>query len=373
MSVTYKNGPIFDGDVLRHGCMLRMQDGVVQDILLEDGAEGEVVDLNGDILAPGYVDLQVNGGGGLQFNASPTVDTLETISQAHRGLGATTILPTLITDTPEVTHQAIEAAIAACKDGMSGIGGLHLEGPHLSPSRKGAHEARFIRAMTQDDLSLYLKVADQLPALMITVAPESVQLDQIRQLAEAGVVVSLGHSDTDFECAMLCQQAGARSVTHLFNAMSQLGNREPGLVGAALANDGLSAGIIADGIHVHPETIRSAWAAKRGHTGIFLVSDSMAVAGSDLRSFTLNDRVINREDGRLTLEDGTLAGADLSLTRAIEVLVTEVGIELDAALAAATNVPARLMGMPKHVGRLHAGVSKDLIRIKSDLSACSIL
>ena len=373
MNVAYKNGLIFDGECLRQGCALLMRDGVVQGIVPEGEVDGEFIDLGGDILAPGYVDLQVNGGGGLQFNASPTPDTLATIAQSHRALGATTILPTLITDAPDVTRKAIEAAIHACNEGMPGIGGLHLEGPHLSSSRKGAHEAGFIRPMTEDDLSLYLRAAAQLPALMMTVAPENVQLDQVRQLSAAGVVVSLGHSDTDFGCAMGYQEAGARAVTHLFNAMSQLGNREPGLVGAALANEGLSAGLIADGIHVHPETIRAAWAAKHGAQGIFLVSDSMAVAGSNLRSFSLNDRVISREDGRLTLEDGTLAGADLSMTRAVEVLVETVDVDLGEALAAATNVPARLMAMPEQVGTLRSGMSTDVIRISSDLTGCSPL
>ncbi len=373
MSVAYKNGPIFDGESLRNRCALLMRDGVVQGIVPEADVDGEFIDLDGDILAPGYVDLQVNGGGGLQFNASPTPDTLATIAQAHRALGATTILPTLITDAPDVTRKAIEATIYACKVGMPGIGGLHLEGPHLASSRKGAHEASFIRPMTEDDLSLYLNASARLPALMMTVAPENVQLDQIRQLTAAGVVVSLGHSDTDFGRAMGYQEAGARAVTHLFNAMSQLGNREPGLVGAALGNEGLSAGLIADGIHVHAETIRVAWAAKRGNQGIFLVSDSMAVAGSNLRSFTQNDRVISREDGRLTLVDGTLAGADLSMTRAVEVLVKNVGVNLGEALAAATSVPARLMEMPEHVGALRQGVSTDVIRIASDLNACAVL
>lgn len=299
--------------------------------------------LPGGIIAPGMVDLQVNGGGGAMFNHAPTPDTLARIAAAHRDLGTAAFLPTLITDTPAKTRAAITATRAALDQRIPGIAGLHLEGPHLSVARKGAHDAALIRPMERADLASLLEAAQTIDTLMVTVAPESVTNDQISQMAQAGIIVSLGHSDCDYDIAMRAFDAGARCATHLFNAMSPLSSRAPGLVGAALDHGGAFAGVIADGIHVHPAAIRSALAAKRGPGKAFLVSDAMATAGSDITSFTLDDRTILRREGQLTLQDGTLAGADLTLPQAVAYLVAEVGIPLADALARATTVPAGLL------------------------------
>ncbi len=201
---------------------------------------------------------------------------------------------------------------------------------------------------------------------MVTVAPETVTPDQIRALAAAGVIVSLGHSDADFDTCTRAVDAGARCATHLFNAMSQLGSREPGLVGAALASGGLNAGLIADGIHVHPASIGAALRAKRGPGQVFLVTDAMATAGSDIDGFSLNGRRIERRDGRLTLADGTLAGADLSMARALQVMTGDVGLALEAALAMATSVPAGVIGRGD-LGRLASGGPADFVHLGPDL------
>ena len=369
----YHGGSVFDGVALQEGLGLRVEQGGVAAIgpVASLGA-GERVDLGGDILAPGFVDLQVNGGGGVMFNDDPSVDTLRRIALAHRGLGATAILPTLITDTREKTVAAIAAAKAAIAAGVPGIAGLHLEGPHLSVARKGAHDAALIRPMEEADLAALIAAAQDLPALMLTLAPENATTDQVRALVAAGAVVSLGHTDAGFATCLRYAEAGARCATHLFNAMSQLGNREPGLVGAVLACGDLSAGLIADAIHVHPEAMRAAWAAKRGPGQIFLVSDAMAPAGTDQTAFELEGRQICRVDGRLTLADGTLAGADLDLITALRVLHHQVGVPLEQALAAATRVPAELMGLAG-LGRLCPGVSSPLIRISADLSGVDVL
>jgi len=363
----FRGGPIFDGTRLLDGHALRLEDGTVTAFTLEEEvprAGAEVVELDGDILCPGYVDLQVNGGGGVMFNDDQSVGTLRRIAGAHRGLGATTIFPTLITDTPERTAAAIEAACDAIAAGVEGIGGLHLEGPHLSLARKGAHDPALIRPMTEADLAMLVGAAARLPALMVTVAPENVTREQVGALAEAGVIVSLGHTDAPYATCMAYQQAGARCATHLFNAMSQLGNREPGLVGAVLQNGGLSCGLIADGVHVHVASMRAALAAKTGPGRVFLVSDAMAPAGTAETEFTLNGRTIRREGGRLQLADGTLAGADLDLTTAIGVLVREVGLGLAEALAAATSIPAELGRQGPGTGRIAPGTRPQLIRLR---------
>lgn len=372
-SFTIHGGPIFDGTTLHTGYALRLEGGVVTAF----GPEAEVpssdavIDLAGDILSPGYIDLQVNGGDGVMFNDDPSVETLRRMARAHRRLGTAVIVPTLITDTPAHSRAAIDAVAGAVAAGVAGIAGLHLEGPHLSVARKGAHDPGLIRPMGGDDLAMLVEGAARLPLLMMTVAPENVTPDQVATLVRAGVLVSLGHTDTDYATCLQYEAAGARVVTHLFNAMRQLANREPGVVGAALDSGGLSAGLIADGIHVHPAAMRAAFAAKRGPGEIFLVTDAMAPAGTELESFELNGRTITREDGRLTLADGTLAGADLTLTRAIGVLVEEVGLPLDDALHRATSGPARLAGLDG--GRLAVGTSGLLIRIAQDLSGCTPL
>jgi N-acetylglucosamine-6-phosphate deacetylase len=260
----------------------------------------------------------------------------------------------------------VEAGVAAAAAAVPGFLGLHLEGPHLDPRRKGAHDPRLIRPMQDADLALLTDAARRLPVLIVTVAPASVTPAQISALAAAGAVVSLGHSDAGAAEAEAAFAAGARMVTHLFNAMSQLGNREPGLVGAALDAEGVRAGLIADGIHVAPISMRLALAAKRGADGIFLVTDAMAVAGTDLDGFTLNGRQILRRDGRLTLADGTLAGADLDFATSIRVLV-RTGATLAQALRMATAAPAAAIGLGDRRGRLAVGLPADLVHLDAGL------
>lgn len=353
---------VFDGARMHAGAALVVEDGRV--VAIGPETAGERVELGGGVLAPGFVDLQVNGGGGVMLNDRPTLEGIAAICAAHGRLGTAGLLPTLITDRPEVTRAAVAAGVAAVGR-VPGFLGLHLEGPHLDPRRKGAHDPALIRPMEAADLALLAEAAGRLPALLVTVAPESVTEIQIAALGAAGVVVSLGHSDCGAGTARAAIRAGARVVTHLFNAMSQLGNREPGLVGAALDAEGVQAGLIADGVHVAVESMRVALAAKRGADGIFLVTDAMAVAGTDLDGFELNGRRILRRDGRLTLADGTLAGADIDFAGALRVLVGQVGVPLAAALRMATAGPAGVIGAA--AGRLVPGGSADLVHLDGDL------
>lgn len=370
-STIIRNGPIFDGDRLLHDHAIVFREGQAGQLLPEGELfeKGDTIDLNGDILSPGYVDLQVNGGDGIMFNGDPSVETIRRIASAHRRLGVASLLPTLITDSADKTRAAIDAAIQAIREQVPGVVGLHLEGPHLSVARKGAHDADLIRPMDAADMKALIAASDALPRLKVTVAPESVSEQQVRTMSEAGILVSLGHTDADFETCQRYAAAGARCVTHLFNAMSQLGNREPGLVGAALANGGLSAGLIADGIHVHPAAMRAAWVGKTAPGRIFLVSDAMAVAGTDQSEFDLEGRRITRTDGRLTLADGTLAGADLDLTTAVGVLVNKVGVPVQDALIAATSYPAHLIGLARPAALEYGS----MIRIAASFDGCDWL
>jgi N-acetylglucosamine-6-phosphate deacetylase len=341
----YTGALIHDGERLHSGHALLMSKAegcrIVPDVDLPEDCEVEALD--GGLIAPGFVDLQVNGGGGVLLNDDPSVDTLRIMAAAHARLGTAAFLPTLITDTPDRTRAAIDAVALALDDRVQGIVGLHLEGPHLSVARKGAHDGALIRAMTDVDLALLVEAAERLPNVMLTVAPESVTLDQMRRLTDAGVILSLGHTDADRATCHAAFDAGVRCVTHLFNAMSQLGSREPGLVGATLEREEVHAGLIADAVHVHPASIRIALNAKPRSDRVFLVTDAMAPAGSDIDRFTLSGRDVFRGDGRLTLSDGTLAGADLDMATALNVMVEQVGDTTKNAVARATATPAALL------------------------------
>lgn len=356
---------IFDGRDLHSGFAILLQDDLFRGIVTETDVPSDFVTehCDGGTILPGFVDLQVNGGGGVMFNDATSVEGLVAIAEAHATTGTRALLPTLITDTPERTRAAVDAVETAIANGVAGIVGLHLEGPHLSIARKGAHDPDLIRPMLPEDEAFLCDAAQRLPNLMVTLAPENVGNDQISRLSRAGIIVSLGHTDCSFDQAQSAFSAGARCVTHLFNAMSQLGNREPGLVGAALANGAVSSGLIADGIHVHVESMRAAMRAKTGPGGLFLVTDAMSTVGSDITEFTLNGRRVLRRDGRLTLADGTLAGADLDFPTALHILVEKAGLPRPVAYSMATDGPASVLSNRMGTGRFLQNTPAAAIRL----------
>lgn len=359
---------VFDGESWHEQAAVVHRGGHVEAILPAAAVPpGTVVESIEGMLVPGFVDLQVNGGGGLMLNDRPSAETIAAICGAHAAFGTTALLATLITDTQETTAAAVAAGAEAARLRVPGFLGLHLEGPHLAVARKGAHDPALIRPMGDDDQAFLTAARRRLPLLVVTVAPESVEPRRITALVEAGIVVSLGHSDASFAAARACADAGASMITHLFNAMSQLGNREPGVVGAALETGALSAGLIADGFHVDPATMAVALRAKRGPGRIFLVTDAMATIGTDLSSFQLNGRTVHRTQGRLTLEDGTLAGADLDMISAVRLVHRQMGVDLSEALRMASLYPARSVGRADRIGRLGPGTAADAVALSPEL------
>ncbi|MDC9823955.1 N-acetylglucosamine-6-phosphate deacetylase [Devosia sp. ZB163] len=351
--IAFSGARIFDGEAFHDHAALVVENGRVAGIGAPP-AEARIVQLDGGTLAPGYVDLQVNGGAGLLVGPGTTAADLGTICRTHAQFGVVGLLPTLITDKAEITDAVLAAGATAARAGTAGFLGLHLEGPHLSLARKGAHDPDLIRPMDEADIVRLERARGTLPHLLVTVAPETVTPEQIARLARAGIVVSLGHSDASYEVAAAAIRAGASMATHLFNAMSQIGNRDPGVAGAALDQGSVWAGLIADGIHVNPATVGIARRSKNGPGRIFLVSDSMSQAGTDIESFELNGRTIFRKDGALRLVDGTLAGADLTLDAAVRYAHFELGIELGESLRMAALYPAQAIGSER-LGRLTPG------------------
>ncbi|MBB5538837.1 N-acetylglucosamine-6-phosphate deacetylase [Rhizobium giardinii] len=360
---------IFDGLEWHDHAALLIEDGRVLSILPDDALidDAETVHAPGQLLVPGFIDLQVNGGGGVLFNEQPTLQGIRDICAAHARFGTTALLPTLITDTSKVTAAAIAAGIEAKAARVPGFLGLHLEGPHLSIVRKGAHDPSLIRPMETQDLDELLSCAAALGCLMVTVAPENVAPEQVMALADAGVVVSLGHTDADYKTACAYATSGARAVTHLFNAMSGLGHREPGVVGAALATGTLHAGIIADGFHVDPAALGIAIRGKQCPGWVFLVTDAMSTIGTDMTRFTLNGREVFRNGGRLTLADGTLAGADIDMISSIRFVYETLGLPLGEAIRMASSYPADVLGIGARKGRLVPGADADFVILTPEL------
>ncbi len=322
-------------------------------------------DLGGGLLAPGFIDAQVNGGGGVLFNEVRTAEGAAAIARTHARHGSTGLLPTLITDRPERQAEAVAAIRAAVAERVPGVLGIHLEGPFLAPSRKGAHDPALIRPMGDADVDALLGTA--LGTVLLTVAAENAAPRQIRRLTDGGVIVSLGHSDASYEVAAAAADAGARGVTHLFNAMSPLGHRAPGLVGAALDRGELWAGIIADGHHADPAALRIALRAKQGPGRLYLVSDAMPPAGSPGDTFALQGRAVTRRDGKLLLADGTLAGSDLTMDRAVRFAVDQLRQPLAEALRMASLYPAEFLRLDGTRGRIAPGFRADMVLLDEGL------
>jgi N-acetylglucosamine-6-phosphate deacetylase len=357
---------LFDGERMREDCALVVDGGAIVALtpVVDRPRQVEAIDLGGGVLAPGLIDWQVNGGGGVLFNATPTVEGVAAILAAHRTDGTTSLLPTVITDAP-ATLEAALAAAAQAHARVPGALGVHVEGPFIDVRRKGAHPAHFIRAMTRADADAL--IAARAGAMVVTLAPAAVPNDLVAHLAQAGVIVSLGHAEASAEEAQAAFRAGARAATHLYNAMSQLGHRAPGLVGAALADREVFCGLIADGHHVHETAARAAFNA-RGPDGIALISDAMPSAAGGPSTFMLDGRLVTRVGSKLTLDDGTLAGAAITLMDAVRYAVRTLGIGLADALRMATLTPARLLRVDDRLGRLRAGHAADLVHLGDDLS-----
>jgi len=350
------NGTILVDGGLVTGRVLLIDQAHIRDLVAEAAVPQRArrVDLEGGLLAPGFIDLQVNGGGGCLFNDEPTAEAIARIGAAHRRYGVTGFLPTLITTDRNTMARAIDAVRGAIDAGVPGVLGIHLEGPHINPARKGVHDAAFIRPLAPDDVTLL--TSRQGGRTLITLAPECVPRDAIEALARDAIVFA-GHTDGGYAQIRVGLAAGISGFTHLFNAMSQLGSREPGAVGAALTCDA-ACGMIVDGHHVHPASVRLALEAKPRGT-VFLVSDAMPPVGTDQAGFALGAKWIEVQGGRCTTSDGRLAGSALDMASAVRNAVSLVGVPLEEALRMASTYPAKVLN-DRERGRIAPGMRADL-------------
>ncbi len=362
-----KAATVFDGEQLLHDKYLLLRDGIITQ-LLDAGDCRQTADtivLDDGILAPGLIDLQVNGGGGVLFDSSPCVDTVRTMTAAHRAFGTTTMMPTLLSNTRDAQRAAVQAICQAREQGDNAVPGIHLEGPFFAAARSGAHRADLVRPPADEDIDWLCSLADM--TVIVTLAPERMRSAQIRRLADAGVVVCAGHTEASYEQICHAATEGLSGITHLFNAMAPLHHRRPGTTGAALDNDHLWTGIIADGHHVHPAAIRLAWRAKP--TGqLVLVSDAMATVGGRQDQFELYGETITLREGRLLNASGVLAGSAISLMDAVRYTHHIVDLPLTECLRMASLYPAQIIGAGSTLGRIKPGFRADLVHFDADFT-----
>ena len=361
---------VFDGDSFRDGLAVVVSAGKIAFVIPESQLNASIRRhaLDGGILAPGFLDVQVNGGGGALLNDHPDALTVRRMAEAHRRFGTTGMLPTVITDRPKILAQAIAAVRAAQSAEVPGVLGIHIEGPFLDPARKGAHEARYIRTMNAADVA-EIAGAD-CGTIMLTLAPNKVGPALIESLAAQGVLVSLGHSDATHAEIQPALSAGARAFTHIFNAMSQISPREPGMAGTALSHRDSYLGVIADGHHVHDACLKLAFAAKPLDR-FMLISDAMPTAAGGPDEFELQGRRVRRINDRLVLEDNTLAGSNLTMDVAVRYCVANLDVSLADALRMASLNPARFIRRGHELGRIKSGYLASLVHLRDDLTVAA--
>jgi N-acetylglucosamine-6-phosphate deacetylase len=356
---------VFDGERLLTDHVLVLADGLVKTLV--PGSEWDesvpTVDCSDQLIVPGFIDLQLNGGGGVLFNDQPTVAGIAAIAKAHRQFGTTGFLATFITDEPKKMHAATAAVKGALSNQVPGLLGIHLEGPFLNRDRKGVHDGSMIREMSDDDLTWLSHLG--LDRVLVTLAPEQVSDEVLSGLSAAGVIVWAGHSEASYEQTIDALESGISGFTHLFNAMSPLATRAPGMVGAALEHQASWVGVIADGHHVHPANLRLALRLKPAGK-ILLVTDAMPSVGSSATSFSLNGEQIQTRDGCNYTEDGVLAGSDLDMCSAVNNIVSFTGVDYLEALRMASLYPAQALGLDSQLGRIAPEYRGNLVALDAN-------
>jgi len=343
-----------------------IQAGRISAIVAQDDLPADIAtfDLDGRTLVPGFIDVQVNGGGNRLFNDAPSVDTIAVIGAAHRRFGTTGFLPTLISDDEAKIAAALDATRAAIAAGVPGVLGVHIEGPFLNPAKKGIHDAAKLRTIGYSEIELLSKSVGG--TTVLTLAPETMPGDTLRHLADAGVIVCAGHSQATADDISQALGNGLRGFTHLFNAMSQLTAREPGVVGAALLDSDSWCGIIVDGHHVDPRVLRLALRAAPLRR-FMLVTDAMPSVGGR-KAFTLNGEAITVVDGKCLDAVGTLAGSDLDMASAIRNAISMLGVDLAEAVIMASANPAAFLGLDHELGRIAPGYRASLALLDDGLT-----
>jgi N-acetylglucosamine-6-phosphate deacetylase len=367
MPLALVNGRVLQGDSLLEGHTVLIEAARISAVVPDADARcrgAARYDLGGGLLLPGFIDSQVNGGGGVLFNDSPSVEAIRTIGAAHRRFGTTGFLPTLISDDLEVVARAIAAVRAALAAAVPGVLGIHIEGPFLNEARKGVHDPAKLRELDPSGLRLLTSLKEG--RTVVTLAPEMTTPELIAQLTRAGVVVSAGHTNATYAEMQPALESGLTGFTHLFNAMSQLTGREPGVVGAALTDQRSWCGIIVDGVHTDPVVLRLALKCKPAER-FMLVTDAMPSVGTHDAFFNLQGRRISVQGTICLDEDGRLAGSNIDMASCVRNAVPMLGVSLAQAVRMASAVPAQFLGLAADMGRIAAGCRANLVLTDDEL------
>jgi N-acetylglucosamine-6-phosphate deacetylase len=365
------NCDIYTGKVVIYDKAIIIEGDIVKDIveISKIPKELEAIDLKGLSIAPGFIDAQVNGGGGCLFNENPTEECISAIYEAHKRFGTTSFLPTIFTVPNEKMLQAIDVVKSCIENHKYGVVGLHMEGPYINEKKAGVHDKRFIQQISDEGLAIFTKNEGVIK--LWTLAPELVEESHVKELKKRNILVSAGHTNATYEQTVQSFKWGVSSATHLFNAMTQFGSREPGVIGAVFDTDNIWAGIIADGIHVHFASVRVAKKIKQEK--LILVTDAMPPVGKPSTTFKIGNLEVSYSNGMCVTKDGTLAGSALDMATAVRNCIQKIGIPKDEALRMASTYPAEFLGIQDKLGKIQIGYLADMVILNNQIAVKGII
>lgn len=365
------NCDIYTGKVVIYDKAIIIEGDIVKDIveISKIPKELEAIDLKGLSIAPGFIDAQVNGGGGCLFNENPTEECISAIYEAHKRFGTTSFLPTIFTVPTEKMLQAIDVVKSCIENHKYGVVGLHMEGPYINEKKAGVHDKRFIQQISDEGLVTFTKNEGVIK--LWTLAPELVEESHVKELKKRNILVSAGHTNATYEQTVQSFKWGVSSATHLFNAMTQFGSREPGVIGAVFDTDNIWAGIIADGIHVHFASVRVAKKIKQKK--LILVTDAMPPVGKPSTTFKIGNLEVSYSNGMCVTKDGTLAGSALDMATAVRNCIQKIGIPKDEALRMASTYPAEFLGIQDKLGKIEIGYLADMVILNNQIAVKGII
>lgn len=366
--IALKAKQIFTNDEVLNDHFIIVENSIVKKIEPSITDDCEIIDLSNQIIAPAFIDIQVNGGGGFLFNNTPDEKTLDAMIQEHQKSGVLFMLPTFITDTQEKMEQALEAVAAKIQKSDQSIIGIHIEGPFINSDKKGTHNPQYIRKLNADDVALLISYKKKIPTILVTLAPEINDHQLIKQLIDAGIIISIGHSNGHSQEILKAFSFGCKGATHLFNGMSGLKARDPGCIGATFLHREAFCGLIADMKHVHSDNIDLTLKLKKDR--IILVSDAMHT--TDMKetdaTYYIEDKPIQIEEGVFKDHHKTLSGSCLSIDRALRNIISQNKTSLEDGLKMTSLHPAQFLGLDNKLGKIAPGYSADFVVFNDDIT-----